>query len=170
MNALDILKYGHLTVMGALEGLPQSEWETGGVCGVWSVKDIIGHLGAYELLLVDVLSSFTAAGGETPYLDRLFELGPERFNDDEAERRHNLPAQAVLDEYLQTQARNRELAAAVPAETWREVGLLPWYGSEYSLDDFIVYMYYGHKREHTAQVNVYKDWLKGVGVRLKNVD
>jgi hypothetical protein len=35
MNAADILKYGHLTVMRSIEGLPETDWETPGVCGVW---------------------------------------------------------------------------------------------------------------------------------------
>jgi hypothetical protein len=38
-------------------------------------------------------------------------------------------------------------------------GTLPWYGPEYALDDFIVYSYYGHKREHSAQINVFRDQL-----------
>lgn len=38
MNVLDILKYGHLLVLKNLDGLPEAAWETGGVCGVWSVK------------------------------------------------------------------------------------------------------------------------------------
>jgi proline iminopeptidase len=28
---------------------------------------------------------------------------------------------------------------------------------EYALDDFIVYNYYGHKREHSAQIAVFRD-------------
>ena len=31
---------------------------------------------------------------------------------------------------------------------------------DYSLDDFLVYSYYGHKGEHGAQINVFKDVLK----------
>jgi hypothetical protein len=30
---------------------------------------------------------------------------------------------------------------------------------EYALDDFIVYQYYGHKREHCAQIAVFRDKL-----------
>jgi hypothetical protein len=44
MNAVDILKYGHQTVLRTLDGLPEAQWETGGVCGVWSVKKIIHPL------------------------------------------------------------------------------------------------------------------------------
>jgi hypothetical protein len=53
MNAVDILKYGQLTVLRTLDGLPESAWETPGACGVWSVKEIIAHLASYEQVLVD---------------------------------------------------------------------------------------------------------------------
>src|SRR5215213_291342 len=81
MNPQDILKYGHNTVCITIEGLDESHWNTGGVCGVWSVKDVIGHLGAYEHVLEEVLTGFLG-GGATPYLDK-FKAGYE-FNDDQA--------------------------------------------------------------------------------------
>ena len=87
MNALDIMKYGHLTVCRAIDELPEPDWETGGVCGYWSVKDIIGHLAAFEHVLIEVLSSFLD-GGETPHLD-LMRAGPLEFNDIEADKRKN---------------------------------------------------------------------------------
>ena len=65
MNAVDVLRYGHGTVLTTLEGVPSTEWTTPGVCGVWSVKDIVAHLASYELALVDVLTSLTK-GGPTP--------------------------------------------------------------------------------------------------------
>ena len=44
-----------------------------------------------------------------------------------------------------------------PAE--HQAGTLPWYGMAYSLDDVLVYMYYGHKREHSAQIAAFRDRL-----------
>ena len=59
MNAADILKYGQLTALQSINGFPEAEWETPGACGYWSVKDIIAHLASYELVLVDILATFT---------------------------------------------------------------------------------------------------------------
>ena len=82
MNASDILKYGHHTVLRAIDGLPEAEWETGGVCGVWAVKDIIAHLASYEQVLAEVLSSFQSnsvlpssspGGSATPMLNTFTE-------------------------------------------------------------------------------------------------
>ncbi len=157
MNAADILKYGHLTVLKTVEDLPQDAWSTGGVCGVWSTRDIIAHLASFEHVLVEILTSFLD-GGDTPYL-KAYTAGPE-FNDVEVNKRQHLTGVQVLAEYNDTQGETMTLAARIPVETWRHNGTLPWYGAEYSLDDFIVYSFYGHKREHTAQINVFKDTLK----------
>lgn len=87
MNARDNLKYGHLTVLRTIEGLPEAEWETPGVCGVWSVREIIAHLASFEHVLVDVLAS-SLDGGPTPYLDR-YTGESIHFNDSEVARRNN---------------------------------------------------------------------------------
>jgi hypothetical protein len=167
MNAQDVMKYGHGTVLRAIDGLPEAEWETGGVCGVWSVKDIIAHLTSYEHVLAEVLSSFQSdsampssspGGSATPTLNAFVEPGGQ-FNDDQvALRKHNSRAD-VLAEYTSVHEQVMGLVAQIPAETLRRAGTLPWYGMEYALDDYIVYAFYGHKREHCAQIGVFRDRL-----------
>jgi len=154
MNVLDVLKYGHLTVENSLQDLSDADWEVGGVCGVWSVKDIIAHLASYEHLLKDVLGLFLERD-EMEYLQE-FQKGPS-FNDDQVNRRQHLPYTDVLTEYRETQATVMQLAAQIPAETFRQNGTIPWYGEEYCLDDLVVYNNYAHKREHVAQISVYRD-------------
>ena len=156
MNAVDVLRYGHGTVLATLEGVPSAEWTTPGVCGVWSVKDIVAHLASYEVALVDVLTSLTK-GGPTPTLDR-FKEG-RVFNDAEVAARQGLTAEEVLDGYEGAHEQTMALIAEIPEATRRQPGTLPWYGAEYALDDFIVYAFYGHKREHSAQIDVFKDKL-----------
>lgn len=159
MNAQDILKYGDSFLQNTLDGLPMETWETGGVCGVWSVKDIVAHLASYELMLNDVLSGFLGST-EMPTLQAMMQ-DPAHFGDNEVNARKGKSAEAVLQEYQAGHAKNMELAAQISPEKFREVGTLPWYGAEYSLDDYIVYSFYGHKREHGAQIDVFKDRVNG---------
>jgi hypothetical protein len=165
MNAIDILKYGHATVLRAIDGLPEQEWQTGGVCGVWSVKDIIAHLASYELVLAELLASFqpgtpmpssSTGASPTPMLDAFIEPGG-RFNDAQVALRGSHGHAEVLAEYTGAYERVAALVAQLPAETLRQAGTLPWYGLEYALDDFLVYSFYGHKREHCAQIAVFRD-------------
>jgi uncharacterized protein (TIGR03083 family) len=155
MNAADILKYGHLTVLGTVAALPDTAWETPGVCGVWSVKNVLAHLASYEAAIADILASFVGVAA-SPTLDRMREQGAA-FNDAEVEARSSLSPQQIVDEYAAHSTRVADLILQIPAETRREPGTLPWYGAEYALDDLLVYMAYGHKREHSAQIAVFRD-------------
>ena len=159
MNAVDILHYGHRTFAAALEGVPEADWLAEGVCGVWSVKDITAHLASYEVALVEVLGRVVDPTLATPLLDKWFAVDVATLNDSEVERRQSMSAESVWGEYLAAHTQNMDLIVRIPVAKRREVGLLPWYGAEYDLEDFLVYRYYGHKREHSAQINVYKDTL-----------
>jgi hypothetical protein len=157
MNAADILRYGQGTVLQTIDGIRQDEWELAGACGVWSMKDIVAHLTSYERLLEDILGSLLD-GGATPYLDRM--KAGTAFNDAEVEARRDASIRELLDEFTAAHERTLALIARIPEERRRQVGTLPWYGAEYALDDVIVYMYYGHKREHSAQIAAFRDRLR----------
>ena len=157
MNARDVMKYGHSTVLGSVEHLPEANWMESGVCGVWSLRDILAHLASYELVLADILATF-AGESATPNLDEFFASGSD-FNDAQVELRQAQTGAQSLAEYTQAYARVSDLASQIPDEKWRQIGAIPWYGPEYSLDDLIAYQYYGHKREHCAQIAVYTDVL-----------
>ena len=68
----------------------------------------------------------------------------------------------MLAEYEVAYARAVTLMVRIPVEGRRLNGVLPWYGPEYSLEDFIVYTFYGHKREHSAQIEAFRDRLATV--------
>jgi hypothetical protein len=165
MNAEDVLKYGHRTVLKTLDGVAESDWDTPGVCGVWSVKEIVAHLASHELVLVDILRSFLGVES-TPNLDRYLSRGGQ-FNDEEVANRGALSAAETQQEYERAHAQSRDLLARIPVETRRQSGALPWYGPEYDLEDYIAYGNYGHKREHCAQINVYRDRLDQRGPALE---
>ena len=158
MNAADILKYGHRTVLQTIADLPTDAWEMPGACGVWSCKDIIAHLASFEHVLVDILATFLGSD-PTPSLDQFRDPNGD-FNDGQvALRTHNTVGE-ILTEYSATCAQTMEQISRIPAETLRQSGTIPWYGAEYALDDLIVYMYYGHKREHAAQIAAVRNRLE----------
>ena len=159
MNAEDVLKYGHTFVLGAMAPFPAAEWQTPDVCGVWSTKDIIAHLASFEQMLIDVMHTFID-DRPTLCLDEYLNVGGQRFNEIEAGSRKNSTARAVWDEYQAGQAETMRLIKQIPVAKRREAGTLLWYGAEYDLEDYIAYTFYGHKREHMAQVNVFLDTVK----------
>lgn len=155
MHALDVLKYGNLTVLRALKGRPYDDWNTAGVCGYWSVREIITHLASFEYALIDALA--VARGGPMgPRLSELLRDG-QAFNDAQVAARLGLSPAEALAEYEQAHAQTMELTAALPSSLFYNTGFLPAYGMEYDLEDYITYAFYGHKREHMAQVGVFRD-------------
>lgn len=155
MNAIDVLRYGHLTFLGSLEPVPESALTLPGACGVWSIKDIVAHLASYEVVLLDILGSLAGAA-KTPALDGYREHWND-FNDLEVAARSQVGIDALLSELNEAHAQSLQRAADLSPELCRANGTLPWYGDTYSLDDVVTYMYYGHKREHSAQVDAFLD-------------
>ena len=157
MNAADILKYGHLTLMTEIEYLPESAVNIQTVCGIWSTQAVMAHLTSYETMLVEILSGLISPC-PTPTLDRYLGTNPQ-FNDEQVALRQHLTCQAVVAEYQASQQAAMIALGQIPAETLRLPGVLAWYGAEYGVDDFLVYTDYGHKREHSAQSPYFvMDW------------
>jgi Mycothiol maleylpyruvate isomerase N-terminal domain len=148
VNALDVLMYGQRTVRTTIDRYGPDDWERIAL-GVWTAKDLLGHLGAFEVRFADQLAGFAGA----PVESDLMSADPRTFNDDQAAVRKDWPLEQVLAEFLDAHERAMRNARAIAPETWREVGTIPWYGAQYSLDDLVVYQQYGHKREHDPQLS-----------------
>lgn len=157
MNALDILKTGHQLVVRTLEGFPDEIWERPGACGEWSVKDMMAHLTSCEKLLLDELKMLAGKEEAGLYIKKFMELRGSRFNESEIAASREKSAQAVFSEYNETFEQALELATQMSPEKFGEKGTLPWFGADYTLDDFIVYVMYGHKCEHCARIAAFRE-------------
>ena len=146
MNIGTLWQHGHDAL---ISGLHEPEWERK-VCPEWTLRDAIINLTTMEYLLSEVLESIIH-GTETPTLER-FLAGHDQFNRMEIAERRSLTGAAVLDEYRYAYSQTRWLIAQVPREKWREVGTVPWYGPEFSLEDFVVLFLFEHKRGYVAQI------------------
>jgi hypothetical protein len=147
MQTLDVLMYGQRTVRSTIDRYTATDWDRIAL-GVWTAKDLLGHLGAFEVRFADVLATFVDAPRESDLMD----ADPRTFNDDQAAVRKEWPLDRVMAEFLDAHERVLRHAKTIAPEVWREVGTIPWYGPEYSLDDLVVYQMYGHKREHDPQL------------------
>jgi hypothetical protein len=147
VHARDILRYGQADIDAIVDRYRPDDWGRIAL-GVWTAKDLLGHLSAYEARFAEVLAGFA---GEEPVTSLRFEP-PATFNDDQAAVRKDWPVETVIAELRDAHTLVMRYVDRIPAERWREVGTIPWYGAEYSLDDLAVYTMYGHKREHGPQL------------------
>ncbi len=147
MNPVDVMMYGQRTVDELIDWLRPDDWAAIAL-GVWTTKDLVGHLGAFEVRFAEVMATFS---GETR-LTNLLAAPTETFNDDQAAIRRDWTADAIVDELRDAHALVMDRARRISADTWREVGTIPDYGPGYSIEDLLVYSMYGHKREHSPQL------------------
>jgi len=159
MHGADVLHYGHDFLLRALDGLDESHYDKEAICGVWTVKDVIAHLASHELVFIEILN--TVLGNEVPMpnMQAMGTIGPAAFNESEVDKRKSLSYREIWEEYDTAQQKVAELWVQIPEAKQHQAGLLAWYGDEYDLEDFVAYSFYGHKREHSAQINVLKDKL-----------
>lgn len=154
MNAATMLENGNLMVIQAVDNLNDVEWDVPGVCGEWSVKDIVAHLASYEKIVVDVLTTFQQSGKPTPYVLRWLHQ-PDEFNREEVETRKYETAQHIEDEYQDWQVQATSLLQQIPEETIQKPGTIPWYKQDCCLADFID-MVYMHTCEHCEQITQFR--------------
>jgi hypothetical protein len=147
VNPADLLRYGQATIDELIDRLHPDAWQAIAL-GTWTTKDVVGHLGAFEVRFAEVLAGFA---GEEPATN-LRAVSPATFNDDQAAIRSEWSVEMVVTELRDAHRLTMSLIGQIPSETWREVGTIAWYGPEYSLDDLLVYSMYGHKREHGPQI------------------
>lgn len=162
MNVISMMEYGHKTVMAELKDLPIDRWTTPGVCGVWSVKDILAHLASYEHWFEEVIGVTMDSTRPTPTLTA-FLSKDSNFNDNQVAAYKDHSAGEVLKAYEAAWQNTMTTSRKLAADLWDKAGLIPWYGEEYSLAELMVYSIYAHKREHSAQIAVYHDTVKAHG-------
>jgi hypothetical protein len=146
LNVITLWQYSHDALLG---GLDTSDWERK-ICPRWTLRDAIINLTTMEYVLIEVLESIIF-GTDTPMVDR-FVADYERFAEDEIIQRRNLSGAEVLEEYRYAYALSSYLLSHVPSEQWRQPGTVPWYGPDFSLEDFVVLFLFEHKRDYIAHI------------------
>ena len=121
MNALDILEFGHRTLRNTLDGVPMQHWETPGVCGYWSIKEIAAYLASYEQWHVDIVHNLLDDGAATPILDLMLSSDKE-FNAVEVPRRSVKTAEEVLADYESFHDQLMESVSELPADERARAG------------------------------------------------
>jgi hypothetical protein len=152
MNTLEVLENDHLAVIKSVENLSEIEWDLPGVCGDWSVKEVLAHLAAYELLLIDILETMLGdQASPTPYMLRFASSEKEAFNRDTIRTRRYRTAQQIEDEYEDAQAQSTSLLARVPSELLQQKRALSWYKPDINLEQWLD-TFHQHIQKHCEQI------------------
>ncbi|MBI4306188.1 MAG: maleylpyruvate isomerase N-terminal domain-containing protein [Chloroflexi bacterium] len=128
----------------SFERLTTADLEARGACGDWSIKDVAGHVAAWDLALSRLVTG-RDAGRALP------ERHVDSFNQREAGKRAGMTVGEVLTELDEARRLLREALQKAPEELFAA-------GSEMRrcIDSYSVF----HHQEHTASI---RTWIKESG-------
>jgi uncharacterized damage-inducible protein DinB len=141
-----LLKACRKEFVALLPLLPESEWEHYQVCGVWTMKDLVGHLTAWAEVGVAGLAHMLE--GETPNLKPIPDFNA--WNMEQAAKRSDLPWDTIWQAY---EAAYQTLLSGLDElsdEQLAEEFDTPW-GSHISLYRWLT-IWPLHEREHAIDV------------------
>ena len=108
MNPADILRYGQGEIDSRIDRFGAADWDAVAL-GTWTAKDLVGHLGAFEVRFVEILTVFV---GEEP-ATALIQAPLATFNDDQAALRADWSVEAIVAELRDAHRRSMELVGVV---------------------------------------------------------
>lgn len=154
-DVLDQLDQARERLLTALEGLPPDAMLRPGVIGLWSVKDILAHLCAWESELITALSKLDKQMPEIMKIEDINEWNGEQYH---------LNAPRPLDVVLEDlQGVHKHLLQAVQAldeKTLTDARKFRWMEGE-PLAYLVAANAYWHEQEHAEQI---QEWRKAQGL------
>ena len=133
----------------ATQGLSGEEMTQVQVEGVWTIKDVLGHIASWEEICLDPLRRY--ADGD-PYSVEAVE-DYLILNEELAARKQDIPLDVILDELDAIRQELVATASKLSAEQWEQRVLFPW-GDEGAVAEMLDELYQ-HELEH---VHAIRQW------------
>jgi hypothetical protein len=116
------------------------------ICPGWTIKDVVGHITAWEIVIHKALLAFQA--GDPPYF--LPEQDFDLFNQAEVEKRSSWPIEKVIGEYRAVRDELKATINKLKEDDLDQELVLPW-GSERTIRELIEIIA-EHEDEHREAV------------------
>ncbi len=136
----------------AIEGLSEEEMTQVQVEGVWTIKDVLGHIASWEETCLEPLQHYADGG---PYDVQVIE-DYLAWNDEQAARKRNVPLDAILDELTTVRQGLVEAANRLSAGQWAQRVPFAW-GGEGTIADTLEGLH-EHEMEHVRSL---QQWRRG---------
>jgi len=127
--------------------VPADERISRSVCGVWGLKDLVGHLTDWERIGLDGLSQLV--DGKTPTFD--YEISDfDQFNNENAAARADQSWERVWADFIMARKDFLDAFDQLPEETLAQTMPTPWGGT---IPVYVwVMVWAGHDHEHAIDV------------------
>ena len=108
----------------AIQGLSEEDMTQVQVEGVWTIKDVLGHITSWEEVCSEPLRHY-ADGGPFDAKDLSNTLA---WNDEQAARKRDVPLNVILDELATIRQELVAAASRLSADQWAQTVPCPWGG------------------------------------------
>jgi uncharacterized damage-inducible protein DinB len=112
------------TLHQAIEGLSEEEMTQPQVEGVWTVKDVLGHIASWEETCLEPFRRYADGG---PFEVEVIE-DYMAWNNEQAARKRDIPLDTILDELATVRQGLVEAASRLSAGQWKQRVPFSWGG------------------------------------------
>ena len=150
INVLESSREGFLE---AIEGLSEDQLTHSGVCGEWSIKDVLAHLLMWEAETIKLL--FQVGQGKVPTTIHHRSVSDDVQNELWYQQTKNRPLQAVLDDFHAIRTQTIRQVQAISEDRLNNSTLFPWLKGK-TLTILILRSIPEHDHEHRAQIEAWR--------------
>jgi len=134
----------------AIQGLSEEEMTQVQVEGVWTIKDVLGHITSWEEFCLKPLQRYAdGAPFEATVIEDYLAL-----NEELAARKQDTPLDVILDELDAIRQELMATASKLSAEQWEQRVIFPW-GDEGAVAEMLDELYQ-HELEHVHAIQQWR--------------
>ena len=146
-------------ILNAMAGLNEDQASSLAVTGVWTIKDLFGHITAWDTTILHPLELFYTSNEfiTEPIEDYL------AWNDDQAEQRAVRSYSQILAEFSEIRSALIAAYQSLSADMLLEIFTAPW-GDKFTISKMISGLAW-HEVEHAKEIS---QWRKSMDLNNKN--
>jgi uncharacterized damage-inducible protein DinB len=144
-------------LLDAIDGLTPEQLRQPFAVGIWSVKDVLAHLAAWESELVTALNQ-AQGGGRPPQIVLIDDI--DEWNEEQYHVSARRPLEAILDDLHGVHDMLRQMVEGYPDKRLLDNRQFEWMEGE-ALAYLIGEDAYLHESEHAEQI---RTWRKQTGI------
>jgi uncharacterized damage-inducible protein DinB len=130
----------------AIEGLSEEEMTQVHVEGVWTIKDVLGHIASWEETCLEPLRRYAdGAPFEVEVIEDYM-----AWNDEQAARKRDVPLDTILDELATIRQGMVEATSRLSARQWEQRVPFSW-GGEGTIAE-VLDVFYRHELGHVRSI------------------
>jgi hypothetical protein len=153
VTILEELTNSHRKMLEAIDGLSEEAMLQPGVCGYWSVKDVLNHLSHWEAELVTLL--WQVAQGKRPSSTSHSNEEIERLNQRWQQEGFERSLEMVIADFRGVRKQTIRRVEALTEDDLMQSDRFPWLRGKSLADKIAVYSF-EHDMEHMDSINKWR--------------